>query len=368
MIFAATDEQGQVSDTLRLQLMEKNGFVVRRQLQHTENPSSVALWPHFAEAGVISAAFDAAYGGFAGDARTVAVIMSELGISLTVEPYLATAVIVGRLLQHWVARDASSFISRIIAGDAICVLAHDSGVDPFAMPHVVAESADTGCYLSGHLRCVRHADVATSFLVPAILEDVIRIYQVPFNASGLSVSTYRLMDGAGAGDMHLDRVPLPPYARMEFDVGARIALQEAVEWGLLGLAAETAGIVTALNQATIGFLKSRRQFGVPISSFQALRHRAADMHIAAEEIVAAVDAAIELFVPLPCPTRSAAVSTAKVVADVAGRRIGHEAVQLHGGMGVSDDLNISHYARRLTVIRSELGSADIHRLRFLQMQ
>jgi alkylation response protein AidB-like acyl-CoA dehydrogenase len=145
-------------------------------------------------------------------------------------------------------------------------------------------------------------------------------------------------------------------------------LHDALEWGLFGLAAETAGIVGALNHATFSYLNTRKQFGVPLSSFQALQHRAADMHIAAEEIAAAVDSAIESLAAPAGVIRSAVLSATKVVADLAGHRIGHEAVQMHGAMGVSDELNISHYARRLAAIRAELGGAEIHRQRFRSLQ
>jgi alkylation response protein AidB-like acyl-CoA dehydrogenase len=368
MNFAVTEEQRQLDDSLQRLLADANDFESRRKRLRSLRPDRIALWPQFAELGVIAAAFDESHGGFAGDARTMAVVLSALGESLAVEPYLANAVIVGRILQRSTVPLATALIDETIAGQAICVLAHDAGTDPFATPSVVVTQKDEMSVLTGQMRCIRHADVAGSFLVVAAHDHSTAIYHVPCDAPGMSLETYRLMDGAGAGDIRLESVRLPTAARLAFDATAEEALHDALEWGLLGLSAEAAGIVGALNRATFSYLGTRKQFGVPLATFQALQHRAADMFISAEEIAAAVDYAIEALGGSPNAARSAAISAAKVIADSAGRRVGHEAVQMHGGMGVSDELNISHYARRLAAIRADLGSADTHRLRFASMQ
>jgi alkylation response protein AidB-like acyl-CoA dehydrogenase len=368
MAFAITEEQQQLEESLRRLLAEANEFESRRRRLRASPPDRLAVWPRLAELGVIGAAFDEAHGGFAGDARTVATIMSELGISLAVEPYLATAVVSGRILQHTTASWAADSIEALIAGREVCVLAHDAGADPFADPRAVAEDGGDSWMLSGNLRCIRHAGVATSFLVAAVEGGAPALFYAPSESTGVSIQTYRLIDSASAGDLHLENVRLPSDARLSFATDAQSVLHEALEWGLMGLSAETAGIVGALNSATFSYLNVRKQFGVPIGSFQALQHRAADMYIAAEEIVAAVDSAIESLAEPPGILRSAILSAAKVVADDAGRRVGHEAVQMHGGMGVSDELNVSHYARRLAAIRAELGSANAHRLRFSKLR
>jgi alkylation response protein AidB-like acyl-CoA dehydrogenase len=366
MNFAVTEEQIQLGESLQRLLAGANDFESRRKRLRQEKPDRLALWPQFAELGVIAAAFDEAHDGFAGDARTVAVVLSALGESLAVEPYLANAVIAGRVLQRSTSAAAHELIEESIAGQSICVLAHDAGTDPFGTPTVTRSFGHDGTVLRGTMRCVRHADVATSFLVSAASGAGIGIYLVPRDTAGLTVHGYRLMDGAGGGDLVLDSLQLSGAAQLEFDTDARTVLHDALEWGLLGLSAEVAGIVGALNRATFSYLANRKQFGVPLATFQALQHRAADMFIAAEEIAAAVNGAIEA-VDGASDVRSAAICAAKVVADSGGRLVGHEAVQLHGGMGVSDELNISHYARRLAAIRADLGSADTHRLRFMAL-
>jgi len=368
MNFAITEEQQQLAESLQRLLDGANDFESRRKRLRQTPPDRLALWPQFAELGVIAAAFDEAHGGFAGDARTVALVLSALGQSLAVEPYLSCAVIAGHILQNSSAPLAGRLIEELVAGQAICVLAHDAGSDPFVAPGVTLTAGEDGGILNGTVRCVRHADVATGFLLTASDGEETSIHWVPRDTVGLVVNTYRLIDGAGGGDLTLRSVRVPAAAALQFDLGATRVLHEALERGLLGLAAEAAGIVGALNRATFAYLANRRQFGVPLASFQALQHRTADMFIAAEEIAAAVNYAIDALETSPRAVRSAATCAAKVVADSGGRRVGHEAVQLHGGMGVSDELNISHYARRLAAIRTELGSADTHRLRFSGLQ
>ncbi|MET0985222.1 MAG: acyl-CoA dehydrogenase family protein, partial [Steroidobacteraceae bacterium] len=339
----------------------------RRRRLRAERPDRLALWPQLIELGIIGAAFDEAHGGFAGDARTVAVIMAQLGASLAVEPYLGT-VIAGRLLQHATDSASAQLIEQVLAGTKICVLAHDAGTNPFAPPAIQAAVNGDQAVLSGSLRCVRHADVATSFLIPARVGNAIAIYPVPRDQKGLEIDSYRLLDGAGGGDLTLKNMSLPAAAQLKLGAEPHTVLHEALEWGVLGLAAETAGIVDALNKATFSYLGTRQQFGVTLSTYQALQHRAADMYIAAEEIVASVDAAVDALGTAPSPGRSAIVSAAKAMADTGGRRVGHDSVQMHGGMGVSDELNVSHYARRLATIRAELGSADQHRFRFAHVR
>jgi alkylation response protein AidB-like acyl-CoA dehydrogenase len=266
MNFAATEEQVQLGESLQRLLAGANDFESRRKRLRQEKPDRLALWPQFAELGLIAAAFDEAHSGFAGDARTVAVVLSALGESLAVEPYLASAVMAGRILQRSTSAVAARLIVECIAGQSICVLAHDAGTDPFGTPTVTRAGGDDGAALRGTIRCVRHADVATSFLVSAASHEGIHLYLVPRDAVGLTVAGYRLIDGAGGGDLILDSVQLPEAAELQFAANARAALDDALEWGLVGLSAEVAGIVGALNRATFSYLANRKQFGVPLAT------------------------------------------------------------------------------------------------------
>lgn len=350
MTFARTETQQMFGDMLGKLLNVENDFEERRRRLAAETPDRLALWPALAEQGILGATLPEAAGGFGGSMRDLAVVMEEVGRKLVVEPVLATA-LCGALL-HAAGEDVSS----LIAGKTILALAHEEGHDPFAQPGTRAVKAGDAYRLNGRKLVVRHADLADQFIVTATLDGVTDAYLVEAAAEGLVSDRFRMIDGASAATIELSNV-----AARRIGSGEQIAA--TIEMGLLALAAEAVGILAVLNAATFAYLGTRKQFGVALASFQALQHRAADMYSAAEEARALTDRAIESF-DAGAPDRSALASAVKALIDEAGRRIGHEAVQMHGGMGVSDELDVSHYMRRLAAIRAEFGSADLHRARF----
>lgn len=364
--FAQTDEQRLIAENLARLLTEIQPFEPRARRSPPPETNNT-LWSALADIGIIGAAFAESHGGFAGDARTIAVVMAELGSALALCPYLECAVVAGRILHHCPDQPATStVVEAIVGGKHVDVLAHSPADTPSSPPtvHTIQRGGET--LLSGRVLCVRYATAAHAFLVPAISEDgTTYVFRVARNSPGLELHDYRLIDGSRAADLDFHAVTVG--APLPLAIDPRRALVDALEWGVLASVAETVGIVSALNSATFAYLTTRKQFGTVIGSFQALQHRAADMHIAAEEALAMADATIDAFAPEFCANRSALVSAAKAVADGAARRIGAEAVQLHGGMGVSDDLIVSHYARRLLAIRYTYGSAEAHQLRFRKM-
>jgi alkylation response protein AidB-like acyl-CoA dehydrogenase len=363
MPLAQNDEQSLLAENLRRYLQRENEFEHRRARLSAKPPQRMALWPGLAEMGVIGAAFDEASGGYGGDARGVALVMSELGRGLAVEPYLQCAIVAGRVLQQIDdAAQREALCACVIGGESVCVLAHDAGSDPYAAPRLRAQAQGDGYRLDGSVQTVRNGDVADRFIVSAQLDRKTALFLL--DRAQLELQTYRLIDGAGAADLYLRDLAVPATARLVLRADAQTVLHDALDWGLLGLGAEVAGIAETLNAATFEYLRTRKQFGVPIGSFQALQHRAADLYIAASEIDAMLQAAVDAMGTPASKRRSALLAAFKALADSCGRRIGHEAIQLHGGMGVSDELNVAHYGRRLAAIRAELGSADVHRRRF----
>jgi alkylation response protein AidB-like acyl-CoA dehydrogenase len=346
MSLAITETQTMLRDMLSRLLDAEGDFEARRHRLSGDTPDRLALWPLFAEQGILGAAFPESFGGFGGTKRDLAVVMEEAGRKLLVEPLLAAA-LCGRILQ---SAGETEEIARIIAGDRIYAFAHEEGHDPFALPSVTAGDDHR---LNGCKIVVRHGDIADALIVSANLAGAPACFLVEANAVGIDREGYRLIDGSSAATITFTGTP----ARL---IAGADALDDALEWGLIGLAAEVSGIVAALCEATFTYLRTRQQFGVSLSSFQALQHRAADMFTAAEEIRALCGRAIDA----EGDSSSALTSASKALADEGGKRIGHDAVQLHGGMGVSDELHISHHMRRLAAIRAELGSADMHRARF----
>jgi alkylation response protein AidB-like acyl-CoA dehydrogenase len=363
MSFARTDEQMMVEDSFGKLLAEHNSFEQRHARLGARQPDRLALWPLMAELGLIGTVLPEAKGGFGGTMRDIAVVMAGFGRTLALEPYLATAVS-ARILA--LTPEGDEVIEAVLAGERIVTLASDADFDPFAAPRATARQQNGTWLVSGEYPLVRHADIAQDLILAAHLPGTAEsgCFLVETAASGVSVEAFRLIDAASGGRVTLRDAPA---TLLLSGSAAANALSDALELGITGLAAEAVGIMRALNEATFGYLGTRKQFGVTLASFQALQHRAADMFIAAEEATILTERAIDAMDGPPDAKRSALVSAAKAVIDTAGRKIGHEAVQLHGGMGVSDELNVSHFMRRLAAIRAQLGSADFHRGRFLAL-
>ncbi len=343
-------------DVLR-RFTRENSDLERRNLRlHGPAPARMALWPALAELGAFGAGVAEAQGGFGGSMRDVAVVQDALAEGLLVEPVLATAM-AARLMSQLATPNGE--LMALLGGETMFVLAHAEGFDPFAPPRATAVRDGSVYRLSGAKPCVRHADVATVFLLSACLPGgEVAVFLVAADAPGLSATPARLIDAAGAADLLLADVVVPLAARMAFATDGMGAIIDALEWGLGGLCAEAAALTQIANRATYDYLNLREQFGTRLAEFQALRHRAADMAIAQEEATAMAEVAIEALQQPPSADRSCAVLAASLACDAAGRRVAHESVQMFGGMGVSDELAVSHYARRLAAIRAQIGTTD----------
>ncbi|MEQ8743625.1 acyl-CoA dehydrogenase family protein [Parasphingorhabdus sp.] len=353
MTFAVTEAQIMLADMLHRFLQSENELEARRHRLANPQPERLALWPRFAEQGILGVPFSEGAGGFGGSVRDLAVVMEHIGRGLVVEPFLVSAVC-GWLLEQ--CGDLEE-VSRIIAGQRIYAFAHAEGGDPFELPATTASYDGETYRVNGTKLAVRHADLANAFIVTAVLDGAPACFQVESGEAGISIEGSRFIDASSGASLRFKNCTAKRIC------GAQ-ALQGALARYFVGLAAETCGIALATNEATFAYLRTRKQFGVALSSFQALQHRAADMFMAAEEARHLCDMAIEA-IDAGRPDSSELASAVKALADTSGRRVGHEAVQMHGGMGVSDELNISHFARRLAAIRAEMGGGDAHRLRYL---
>jgi alkylation response protein AidB-like acyl-CoA dehydrogenase len=341
MLFADTETQTMLGDMLARLFDAENEFEARRNRLNAAPPDRMSLWPHLAEQGVLGAGFTEEAGGFGGTMRDLSVVMAEIGRTLAVEPLLSS-ILGGRLLA-----DAGS----VISGGQVLALAVSEGCDPFAPPKVTVDSSGK---ISGQKLAVRHADLAHILIVSASQNGEAGLWAVA--AQNANIEPYRLIDGSSAATVTFTDAPASK-------VGDASAFTDLAARACIGLAAEASGIIAMLNAATFAYLRTRKQFGVPLSTFQALQHRAADMFAAAEELRILTGCAIDA-IDNNASSAHALASAAKAQADDLGKRVAHEAVQMHGGMGVSDELNISHGLRRLAAIRADWGSADIHRARF----
>lgn len=376
MDFTYSDEQIALQETLRRFIDRDYGFERRRELACSTCGFSEQAWSQFAELGLLSLPFAEEFGGLGGNAVDIMLVMELVGRGLLLEPFLSTIVMCGGLI-----RDAASeplkttLLPRIGAGELKLALACYEAAGRYDLSHVActAVRGGGGWRLSGQKTVVLDAPSADYFLVSARSSgnagdaQGISLFLVGRETKGLTLFAYPTQSGGRAADVRLEEAALDANAVIGAPDGGLAILERAVDRGIAGLCAEAVGIMAALNEATLNYLKTRKQFGVPIGKFQALQHRMADMLIAAEQarsmaVIAAVYADSQ-----DVAERRRAVSGAKTYIGRAARLVGQQAVQLHGAMGVVDDVIVSHYFKRLTMIDLSLGDADFHLARFSDM-
>jgi alkylation response protein AidB-like acyl-CoA dehydrogenase len=350
-----------IADTVRRLLETENEFEARRHRLAGPAPDRLALWPHFAALGITGTLFDEAFGGFGGTPRDAAVVLYEIGRTLTVEPYLAVLA-AGRVLLA-AGAEAVAEVAALLSGERIIILAHAESADPFAAPAVRATAEAGVFYLDGEKPVVRHGDIADGLIVTARLADTGEwgCFLLGAGTPGVRIVPQRLIDASSGAQLFFHAAPATLLLR---GAAAQAAVQDALAWTIAGLAAEATGALDALIAGTAAYLNTRKQFGVTLATFQALQHRLADMFIAAQELRAITETVLDQMQAGDGPLTEGLVAALKVMMDRAGRKVGHEAVQMHGGMGVSDELNISHYMRRLACIRAEAGGEVLHLSRF----
>ena len=376
MDFNFKEEQLQLADALRRWIARDYGFEARRAIVASEAGISTAAWARLAELGLTALPVPEAHGGFDGGAVDLFGVMQELGRGLVVEPYFAT-VLGAEFLRRGGAHGA--LLERVAAGELTlaCGLGERQSRHDLRDIAVRAEPDGAGGWrLSGEKKVVMHGAQAGVLIVSARSggaqrdQDGISLFALPADAPGLRVTGYRTLDGQRAADLRLDGVRVDAAGVIGTPGAGWAILEAAADYGAGLLCAEALGAMEALFAATLDYLKTRRQFGVPIGKFQALQHRMADMAIHLEQarsmaLLAAVrldggddteDKRVE---------RRRAVSAAKYRVGMAARFVGQQAVQLHGGMGVTDELPAAHYFKRLSTIELSLGDCDHHLARFI---
>jgi alkylation response protein AidB-like acyl-CoA dehydrogenase len=369
MDFDYTDEQRQLRDTLQRYIAKQYTFDARRKLAQTEQGYSREHWQAFADLGLLALTLPEAHGGLGGNAIDTMVAMEPLAPALLLEPYLATVVICGGLIAD-AGSDAQkdALLSAVGAGELLLAFAHCEPGTRYERNHVAttAKSDGDGYVLNGAKTVVSAGDQADRLIVSARTAGGVRdhagisLFTVDRAASGVGVRGYPTQDGTRAAEITLTGVRVDADARLGAAGGALPLIEHAIDRGIAALCGEAVGLMAALNAATLEYLKTREQFGGPIGRFQALQHRMVDMFIAAEEARSmAILASVGVQSADPAERRRT-VSMAKARVGQSSRFVGQQAVQLHGGMGVTDDLVVSHWFKRLTTIDLLFGDADHH--------
>lgn len=372
MHFNLTDEQEMLRTGLAKFLAARYDLERSRAAAKTGAGWQPEIWQAFAdELGILAAALPESAGGAGGGAVEAMVIAEELGRALVTEPYVGTVVVAGGLLQRAGGGHAGDVLERIGAGTAVVALAAEEPgtADRWDAVSTTAVRDGEHWVLSGTKAVVVDAPLATHLLITAITNpaapESISLFLAELDPSdpptGLRLHGYRTIDDRRAADLVLDGLRLPADALIDAD--SRASLDLARDAGAAAVCAEAVGAMRRVLADTVEYCKQRQQFGVPIGSFQVLQHRMVDMYMELEQAVSAAYLATLRLGDEPT-VRQRAVSAAKATVGRAARFVGQNAVQLHGGMGMTEELAIGHYFKRLTAAQYEFGSTDAHRARY----
>ena len=370
MDFEFTQEQQQFSDALRRWMEKDYTFEHRKKILHSETGVSSDAWNTLTELGMTALPVPEEQGGFSGSAIDMMVVMKEIGRGLVVEPYLATA-LGAQFLK--LAGKQESLLEQVATGElklAAALGEKQARFDLFDITTTAAASGD-GYVLNGTKVVVIHGGQADQLIVSArsggAQRDTkgISLFLVPANAAGVNRRDYRTIDGQRAADIRFENVQVPASALLGAAGEGWEILDAAADYGVTLLCAEAIGAMEALNASTLDYLKTRQQFGVPIGKFQALQHRMAEMFMQYQQASSmATLAAVKVASSDPVERRRT-VSAAKARVGQAARFVGQQAIQLHGGMGVTDEVAAAHHFKRLTMIEQTLGDTDYHLARFV---
>ncbi|AUT59982.1 acyl-CoA dehydrogenase family protein [Paraburkholderia terrae] len=364
MNFNFTDEQQQFADALRRYLDKQYGFEARQAIVRTEAGVSDEHWSAFAELGLTALPVPEAQGGFDGGTVDMLVVMQELGRAIVVEPYWSTAVGIEALkLSGTGDSDDAALLERAAQGESkLAVAFHEphARYDLFSID-TTATREGNGYALSGTKSVVQHGAQADHWIVPARLDGEIALFVVARDAANTQITDYRTIDGQRAATLAFNATPA---RKLNGRHAGAAALEHIADYGVVLLCAEAIGALDALNHATVEYTKTRQQFGVPIARFQALQHRMVEMLIHTEQARSATYLAAVRYGSDDVDERRRAVSAAKVRVGQAARFVGQQAVQLHGGMGVTNEVAAAHLFKRLAIIETTLGDVDHHLARF----
>jgi alkylation response protein AidB-like acyl-CoA dehydrogenase len=373
MNFDLSEEQQLLADSLKKYLTNEYSIDARAKIVSSATGWSETVWAAFAEMGLLGVPFPEEYGGFGGSAVDVMLVMEAIGEGLVVEPYWVNVGLAGRLLSRGGSPEQQrSILPPLIQGTRRLAFAHTERSARYDLRHVGARArpSDGGYTLEGEKRAVLHGAAAHTLIVSARTAGSdtdpagISLFLVDRGAPGLTVKEYRTIDELRAADVWLSGVTVPAEAMIGPEGRGLALIEDAADYATALLCAEAVGAIRFANDTTLEYLKTRRQFGVPIGSFQALQHRMVDMVISYEQARSMAYLACVKVDTASGAERRHAVSAAKIKVADACRHVSQEAVQLHGGMGMTEELKISHTFRRLTMISQTFGDAEHHLERF----
>jgi len=369
MDFSLTDEQRLLKESVERLLADRYGFEARQRFMAEPIGWSRALWKSYAELGLLGLPFEDRHGGVGGGPVETMIVMEAFGRALALEPFFASVVLAGGLLRFG-ADEAllAALVPKIAAGDLLLAFAHAERQSRYDLADVATTARRDGSdyVLDGAKSLVIHGDCADRLVVSARLagarrdRDGLGLFVVDADAAGVSRRAYPTVDGLRAAEVALSGVRVGADRVLGEPGKAFPLIAQVVDAAIAALAAEAVGAMAAMHESTVEYLKTRKQFGVPIGNFQVLQHRAAEMLMALEQARSMAFLAT-MMTEEPDPTeRRKAIAAAKVQIGRSGRFVGQQAIQLHGGIGMTMEYKVGHYFKRVTMIDILFGDADHH--------
>ena len=373
MDFELTDEQRQLQDSVAKFVSDNYSFEQRRALVATDAGFSDDNWSQMAELGWLALSIPEDNGGIGLGAVETMILMEEFGKGLVAEPYLATVVLgAGAVINGGSDDQKNAILPQVAEGSLKMALGFAERQSRYNLADVAttAEASGGGYKLNGMKGVVFGAPSAGKFVVSARTSggprdaDGITLFLVDADAAGVSVRGYPTADGLRAGELTLENVQVGADAVVGPVGGGLAILEKTIDQGIAAIAAEATGAMSHLNDMTLEYIKTREQFGQPIGKFQVLQHRMVDMFIAHEEAKSMAMMAAMRVDEDDANERKKALSAAKVQIGKSGRYVGQQAIQLHGGIGMTDEYAAGHYFKRLTMVDRTFGDVDYHLKRF----
>ncbi|MEP4149482.1 MAG: acyl-CoA dehydrogenase family protein [Halioglobus sp.] len=372
MNFEFTEEQVMLRDSVARYVQDDYDWETRVAIANSDAGIDRSKWQTFAELGWLSIPFAEEHGGFGGGALDVMLVMEELGKGLVLEPYLATVLLYGGLLQKGgSAQQQEARIPSIIDGSSLGAFAYLERQSRFETSDVVttATANDGGYVLNGEKVVVFNGVNADQLIVSARTsgeqsdEQGISLFLVAADAEGVESVSFRMMDGQRVANIVFKDVQVSADDLVGALDDGHALINAVVRDANLALSAEALGIMAQLNAKTVEYARTREQFGVAIGKFQALQHRMVDTFISYEQTKSLLYRAVCALTD-DQEDEDQAIHALRMMVDKAGKHIFGEAIQLHGGMGITDELDIGHYAKRLMMINTTFGNGDYHQAKF----
>ena len=373
MDFDLDDDQRLLKESVDRLIMDKYGFEQRRGYMAEPDGWSRAMWAQYAELGLLGLPFGEEYGGFGGGPVETMIVAEAFGRGLVLEPYFATVVLGGGLLRR-AAPEAmrAELLPAIAAGELLLAFAHVERQSRYELSNVATLArADGDAYrIEGEKGVVLHGDVAGKFLVTARTgggtrdRDGVGLFLVDARSEGVSVRGYPTQDGLRAAEVSFANAR---GTLLGEPGGAMPVVERVADEALAFLAAESVGLMESMHASTVDYMKQRKQFGRAIGEFQVLQHRAVDMYVLLEQARSMALFATMMAGEEDAVERYRATGAAKVQIGRSGKKLGQEAIQLHGGIGVTMEYSVGHYFKRMSMIEILFGDVDTHLARLAEM-